>query len=757
MAALRTQSRRRFLATASLALLALPVMGCESGATAADGQATTPARSPAEILAEGRKLAFNGQWEEAATSFGSLLSEPGDTGLIARYELARMHDLLGRPQEAAAVLEGMLAQPPILEPVVRAWFLYAAVQAALGNHEAAARSYGRYVELGGPAAPYARVEQARALGNSGDSGDAALAALGPLLEGAGSSHVRRQALRLAGTIEEAAGRLAAALGHYNALLAIAPWQSERVFALTRIADMHERLGNTPAAAEALRQIVTRYPHTPEAELALGKMAALGHPADALSAGIVHYRRRNNQQARDLFNAYLRANGSRGPGAAQALFYLGALAERRDDVRLALENYQEAYDADPTGNLAVEALWERASVLDGAGRADEAIAAYSLVAERFPTSTRAGDAGFRAGYMAYLLGRTAQARHLWSAAMGTADAASAARAAFWAGRAAHDQGDIVSARLAWTQAVQRNPTGYYGLRAAAVLAGQPQAPQTSRATAHLPTPDWAAAEAWLTAWAGAEPPNAGQAMHEAEDWRSGVELLHIGWQKTGLDAVELAINARAREPWVLYRMARAMFELGQPHLSELAGVHLLNLTPGTAWPLPPAIAALAYPAPWADLVQFFSDEYGVDPLLLYALMRQESAFNPTAGSSAGAFGLTQVIPPTAQEIARALGKEPFAFQDLARPINAVQFGAFYIGTQVRNFKGNIYHALAAYNGGPGNASRWARLAGTEDVDRFYETVDFAETKLYLRLVLQNYAWYRHLYGGAPRPALHTGGQ
>src|SRR5581483_400527 len=242
-----------------------------------------PRRPPAEVLAEGRRFAFNGQWEDAAESFGSLLSEPGDQGLIARFELARMHDRLGRPDEAAAVLEGMLQQPPVLEPLVRAWFLHGSVQAQLGNRDAAAQAYARYVELGGQAASYARVEQARALSGNG-SPDAALAALGPLLTGTGADHVRRQALRLAGTIEEAAERWASALGRYNAMLAAAPWQSERIFALTRIAAVQEKLGNRSAAADALRQIVSRYSSTPEAEAALGTMEALGYPADPISAG-----------------------------------------------------------------------------------------------------------------------------------------------------------------------------------------------------------------------------------------------------------------------------------------------------------------------------------------------------------------------------------------------------------------------------------------------------------------------------------------
>jgi len=65
--------------------------------------------------------------------------------------------------------------------------------------------------------------------------------------------------------------------------------------------------------------------------------------------------------------------------------------------------------------------------------------------------------------------------------------------------------------------------------------------------------------------------------------------------------------------------------------------------------------------------------------------------------------------------------------------------------------NVYHALAAYNGGPGNAQRWRDAAG-DDADRFLEEIDFSQTKVYLQLVLENLARYRQLFEGLDVPAL-----
>ena len=115
--------------------------------------------------------------------------------------------------------------------------------------------------------------------------------------------------------------------------------------------------------------------------------------------------------------------------------------------------------------------------------------------------------------------------------------------------------------------------------------------------------------------------------------------------------------------------------------------------------------MAYPLAYASLVEAAGRENEVSPLVLLALIRQESFYDPQATSVAGALGLTQVIPATAMEIAEKLGHRDFTPRDLLEPTLNIEFGAFYLGDQLRLFDGDLYLALAAYNGGPGNALRW----------------------------------------------------
>ena len=83
---------------------------------------------------------------------------------------------------------------------------------------------------------------------------------------------------------------------------------------------------------------------------------------------------------------------------------------------------------------------------------------------------------------------------------------------------------------------------------------------------------------------------------------------------------------------------------------------------------------------------------------------------------------------------------------------LRIGARYMADQMRQFKDEIFVALAAYNAGPGAAQRWRDADGTDDADVYLETVEFAETRLYVEIVAENYAIYRYLYGGESKPNL-----
>jgi soluble lytic murein transglycosylase len=102
-----------------------------------------------------------------------------------------------------------------------------------------------------------------------------------------------------------------------------------------------------------------------------------------------------------------------------------------------------------------------------------------------------------------------------------------------------------------------------------------------------------------------------------------------------------------------------------------------------------------------------------------------------------------MPATGEHIAGRLGDEDYERAGLYEPHRSLRFGAWYLAQQLDAFDGEALVALAAYNGGPGNARRWLEAAGG-DADLFAELIDFRETRSYVRLVTEQRAQYERLY-------------
>jgi len=122
------------------------------------------------------------------------------------------------------------------------------------------------------------------------------------------------------------------------------------------------------------------------------------------------------------------------------------------------------------------------------------------------------------------------------------------------------------------------------------------------------------------------------------------------------------------------------------------------------------------------------------------MREESRFDPRAVSPAGAVGLLQLLPGTAQGV---LGGRVTTAR-LMDPQTSIRAGTAYLGGLLRRFGGSVPLAVAAYNGGPASVRGLRDLAGV-DLARFVETIPFPETRAYTQRVLQTYGIYRWLYG------------
>ena len=151
----------------------------------------------------------------------------------------------------------------------------------------------------------------------------------------------------------------------------------------------------------------------------------------------------------------------------------------------------------------------------------------------------------------------------------------------------------------------------------------------------------------------------------------------------------------------------------------------------------------YPRPYKASVDAAAKRYGVESNFVWAIMRQESAFQVNARSWVGAAGLMQLMPATARDESKRAGLENY---DLYNANDNIRLGTSHLGWLGRNFARKEY-VMAAYNAGSGNARKWLRDAGGNvDMIRWIEAVKIGETNDYVQRVSANLEVYRLLYNG-----------
>ncbi len=165
-------------------------------------------------------------------------------------------------------------------------------------------------------------------------------------------------------------------------------------------------------------------------------------------------------------------------------------------------------------------------------------------------------------------------------------------------------------------------------------------------------------------------------------------------------------------------------------------------------LSPETLTLFYPRFfWKDLEKL-GKEYRINPFLLAAIIRRESVFDPRAESRAGALGLMQIIPSTANRIANQLKDKNFQTDQLLNPKTNLRYGSFYFSKLLKQFKGKHYLAMAAYNAGEKHTERWQEKIKAKEWMEFVEDIPFTETRHYIRQVISNYNNYLLLYQETP---------
>ncbi|HLG19623.1 MAG TPA: transglycosylase SLT domain-containing protein [Bdellovibrionota bacterium] len=204
----------------------------------------------------------------------------------------------------------------------------------------------------------------------------------------------------------------------------------------------------------------------------------------------------------------------------------------------------------------------------------------------------------------------------------------------------------------------------------------------------------------------------------------------------LDGVDLDIDPAASE-WValLYAVARE-------HSSAIRLTGDLIRRERRAG-IPKHLAEIYFPVEFDETIRQYASSNELDPLLLFSLIKQESAYQENAESRTGALGLMQLMPQTAREVTKEGGESVPEKTELLVSHRNVELGARYLKKQLINYNGNLVYALAAYNAGPRKVDIWVRQWKKLPNEEFIELIPFPETRNYVKSIVRNYAFYAQL--------------
>jgi soluble lytic murein transglycosylase len=428
-----------------------------------------------------------------------------------------------------------------------------------------------------------------------------------------------------------------------------------------------------------------------------------------------------------------------------------------ETSTALTTYLHFAQTYPEHALAPKALGQAALLLERDQRYVKAADRYTALADHYPDAENAHQARFRAGLWRYWIGDLDGAMGAWSElAQADPDSPEGQQSRYWLGKTLWEKGWPEEAQAELDKLARQHPRTYYGLRAAHLLAreGQDLTWQHAPKTAHLTSSEAEEhqdALDWLSTWADLsahQPERAiSRELSSRLQFRRAAEMHALGLRDLAQNEFD-ALRRDLKDPLLLYELALFTRDLELYAPSLRAAIALTVRAPEeTSADMPRLVQRLAYPAHYPDLVLAESASRDLDPLLLYALIWQESVFDAQVASWAGAVGLTQIMPSTGQWIAEMTAWPQYDETLLRRAYLNVKFGAWFLDRLLDQADGDVFTALAGYNGGPGLARGWQERSGG-DPDLLVEIIPKTETQRYLRAIYRHYDMYHRLYAGGP---------
>ena len=632
------------------------------------------------------------------------------------------------PAEAGSLLQSVQADFPHLDDYIRLWMGEA--QAKLGD-----------------------MAQAAALFES-------------IIESPDSILLARASFR-AGESWYRVGQCGKAVDHLTRGMALAPTDPYAPTAEFQVAECYMRDNRMADSQAAFRHLWTRYPNSPEAREASMRLSVIDgtgswHPTSdelynralAFSALALHaetvedlqkflslapqhakrdeakfklgtalVRLKRYDEARDVFRAL-----ADGPSAqaGEAGVWLGRVYLRQDTGDRLLNLLPSLPPKSLTPDQKAMILMLSGIWLDDQGQFDKAVLKYRQAANAAEGNSQRFEALWRIGWIQYREGQYQSAVESFQRIVaGVDDPQWTPQALYWVGRTRERLHDP-DAGAAYAQVCRRYYFTYYCQLARSKLQMSTSTRGGNVATAAISS-------------------DTGDELRKDRHYVKAVELKLLGLDQEAAKELASLPERYAKDRAVIMELCGLLSDVGEYHQAlRLTRLYFReSIERGGATLVPERLWAAAYPTAYLPLIRNYAGS--VDPFLAAAIIREESQYEIRALSRAGAVGLMQVMPATAQSMAKKNGGGDIGRDDLFDYETNIRFGVKYLDHLIEQFAGNITQVVASYNAGPQAVSSWMAKYAGKDQDEFVEMIPYQETRQYVKRVLRSYREYLRLAG------------
>lgn len=399
--------------------------------------------------------------------------------------------------------------------------------------------------------------------------------------------------------------------------------------------------------------------------------------------------------------------------------------RTGRVKQSIKAYLDFQKRYPRDYLSAEVLWKVAWLFEEKFDLPKAIKTYQKLVKVYRKSPFRDEAYFRIGLDYYRLKKYVEARTAWQAALRRVNNRfQKDRLLYWVGKSYEMERIYKKQGEIYIELAKRPIDSFYNLKAFYLTSnGQDTHRQISESLWELHQQNRSFLPDYISTFKRA------LLVDEVLGSRWGdreLQAAHLNFEEWQAIFALGELYERMENYGDAYRRFRSIFN------NQFSKANLPEMVP---------LFKKLYPFYYSNLIDSAAQHFSIPPALIWSVIKKESAFEPQIISYANAYGLMQLLPGTASQIAPNLGLRFTSSDQLFDPMTNIKMGSYYLSSLLRRYQGNYIMALAGYNAGPHRVDRWKKKYPTHDDDLFMENLEFEQTRIYVRTCMKFFWIYR----------------